>query len=74
MNLVAGPDTSQHSTTTMASSMLPPDASGYDFVFTVSGSALIDASRDKVWSILMDFSSYQEWCVVACAHKGILSS
>ncbi|KAJ3503009.1 hypothetical protein NLJ89_g8626 [Agrocybe chaxingu] len=42
---------------------LPP--LGSDFVFTVSSSALIDAPREKVWSILLDFSSYKEWSTFA---------
>ncbi|KAF8966894.1 hypothetical protein BDZ97DRAFT_1657011 [Flammula alnicola] len=43
----------------MSSSHLPPLSS--DYVFSVSSSSLIDASRDKVWSILMDFPAYGEW-------------
>ncbi|KAH6904489.1 hypothetical protein BKA70DRAFT_536621 [Coprinopsis sp. MPI-PUGE-AT-0042] len=38
---------------------LPPSAS--DGVFAVTGSSVIDAPRDKVWEILLDFDSYVEW-------------
>jgi uncharacterized protein YndB with AHSA1/START domain len=30
-------------------------------VFTVRGSATIDAPIDRVWSILTDFKSYPQW-------------
>ncbi|KAJ7629989.1 hypothetical protein DFH06DRAFT_1224539 [Mycena polygramma] len=30
-------------------------------VFTVADSILIDAPRDKVWQVLLDFGSYKEW-------------
>ncbi|KAJ6478609.1 hypothetical protein C8R47DRAFT_638870 [Mycena vitilis] len=30
-------------------------------VFTVADSILIDAPREKVWQILLDFGSYKEW-------------
>ncbi|KAF7326643.1 hypothetical protein MVEN_02601400 [Mycena venus] len=30
-------------------------------VFTVADSILIDAPREKVWQILLDFPSYKEW-------------
>ncbi|TFK37700.1 hypothetical protein BDQ12DRAFT_685127 [Crucibulum laeve] len=43
----------------MSNSQLPPLAS--DGVLAVTGSSIIDAPRDKVWSILMDFKSYKEW-------------
>lgn len=35
--------------------------SNYDHVFYVTGNALIDASQEKVWSILTDFPSYGRW-------------
>ncbi|KAG6857014.1 hypothetical protein H0H87_010686 [Tephrocybe sp. NHM501043] len=40
-------------------SNLPPLAD--TGVFFVSSSILIDAPRDKVWSIMLDFPSYKEW-------------
>ncbi|KAJ6554587.1 hypothetical protein B0H19DRAFT_1154150 [Mycena capillaripes] len=30
-------------------------------VFTVADSILIDAPREKVWQVLLDFGSYKEW-------------
>ncbi|KII90105.1 hypothetical protein PLICRDRAFT_40307 [Plicaturopsis crispa FD-325 SS-3] len=38
---------------------LPPRAT--DGVFAVQATALIDAPREKVWSVLLDFPSYTEW-------------
>jgi len=38
---------------------LPPLLS--DHIFSVSSSILIDAPRDKVWSIILDFPSYKDW-------------
>ena len=35
--------------------------SNYDHVFYVTGNAVIDASQEKVWSILTDFPSYRRW-------------
>ncbi|KAF9526005.1 hypothetical protein CPB83DRAFT_858490 [Crepidotus variabilis] len=43
----------------MAHAHLPP--AGSDYVFSVTGSSLIDAPREKVWSILMDLPTYSEW-------------
>ncbi|KAF8219088.1 hypothetical protein L208DRAFT_1418859 [Tricholoma matsutake] len=43
----------------MSSSSLPPLASSG--VFSVSSSITIDAPREKVWSIILDFASYKEW-------------
>lgn len=40
---------------------LPPKAS--DGVFFVSQTLDIDAPIDKVWSVLLDFPSYRQWCV-----------
>jgi len=41
------------------SSNLPPlSTSG---VFSVSASIIIDAPRDKVWNVLLDFPKYHEW-------------
>ncbi|RDB23643.1 hypothetical protein Hypma_009299 [Hypsizygus marmoreus] len=40
-------------------SNLPPLAS--DGVFSVSSSIIINAPRNKVWSVLLDFPSYKEW-------------
>ncbi|KZP12881.1 hypothetical protein FIBSPDRAFT_897872 [Athelia psychrophila] len=42
-----------------SSSNLPPKAS--DGVFAVSVSSVINAPRDKVWKILIDFPAYHEW-------------
>jgi hypothetical protein len=43
------------------SSNLPPlSTSG---VFSVSASIIIDAPRDKVWNVLLDFPKYHEWFV-----------
>lgn len=52
---------SRRTTKAMPESHLPP--LGSDYVFSVSSSALIDAPRDKVWSIMMDFPSYTNWWV-----------
>ena|ERR1700722_15308968 len=41
---------------------LPPVVS--DSVFAVSTSTIIDAPREKVWTVLMDFPSYNQWYVV----------
>ncbi|KAJ6630116.1 hypothetical protein B0H10DRAFT_1985051 [Mycena sp. CBHHK59/15] len=38
---------------------LPPLASSG--VFTVSDSIVINAPREKVWNVLLDFASYKEW-------------
>ncbi|KAF8154106.1 hypothetical protein B0H34DRAFT_720351 [Crassisporium funariophilum] len=43
----------------MSTSHLPPLSS--NGVFSVSSSSLIDAPREKVWSIMLDFPSYKEW-------------
>lgn len=43
----------------MTSSHLPPLSSAG--VFSVSSSSLIDAPLEKVWSIMLDFSSYKKW-------------
>ena len=32
-------------------------------VFTIRSSISIDAPKQKVWDVLLDFSSYREWCV-----------
>jgi hypothetical protein len=32
-------------------------------VFTVRSSISIDAPKQKIWDILLDFASYKEWCV-----------
>ncbi|KAF5314328.1 hypothetical protein D9619_011772 [Psilocybe cf. subviscida] len=48
-----------HNLQSMPSSNLPP--LGSDYVFSVSSSALIDAPRDKIWSIMLDFPSYTNW-------------
>ncbi|KAJ7701585.1 hypothetical protein B0H17DRAFT_1045902 [Mycena rosella] len=42
----------------MSSSVPPLSSTG---VFTVAESILIDAPREKVWEILLDFGSYKEW-------------
>lgn len=34
-----------------------------DGVFSVSASIVIDAPRDVVWDVLMDWKAYHEWCV-----------
>lgn len=41
--------------------VLPPKAS--DGVLTVTASSIIDAPIEKVWEVLLDFSSYPEWYV-----------
>ncbi|KAG5644274.1 hypothetical protein DXG03_008759 [Asterophora parasitica] len=38
---------------------LPPSVDSG--VFMVSSSILIDAPREKVWSVMLDFPSYKEW-------------
>ncbi|KAF9562909.1 hypothetical protein CPC08DRAFT_706433 [Agrocybe pediades] len=38
---------------------LPPDTS--NAIFYATSSIVIDAPRDKLWSILTDFPSYKEW-------------
>ncbi|KAK0216142.1 hypothetical protein IW262DRAFT_199880 [Armillaria fumosa] len=38
---------------------LPPSSS--DGVFTVSGSAIIDAPIETIWKNLLDFKGYKEW-------------
>ncbi|KAJ6578884.1 hypothetical protein DFH09DRAFT_1148575 [Mycena vulgaris] len=43
----------------MSGSGIPPLSSSG--VFTVADSILIDAPREKVWEILLDFGSYKEW-------------
>ncbi|KAJ7456901.1 hypothetical protein FB451DRAFT_1275187 [Mycena latifolia] len=43
----------------MSGSGVPPLSSSG--VFTVADSILIDAPREKVWEILLDFGSYKEW-------------
>ncbi|KAJ7756237.1 hypothetical protein B0H16DRAFT_1674773 [Mycena metata] len=43
----------------MATSAVPPLSSSG--VFTTAGSILIDAPREKVWQVLLDFGSYKEW-------------
>ncbi|KAF8797601.1 hypothetical protein BYT27DRAFT_7204409 [Phlegmacium glaucopus] len=43
----------------MTSSHLPPLSSSG--VFSVSSSSLIDAPLEKVWSIMLDFPSYNKW-------------
>lgn len=45
---------------------LPPLASAG--VFTVSASSTIDAPRDVVWQVLMDWGSYHQWYV--CPSSG----
>ncbi|KAG6836981.1 hypothetical protein H0H93_016934 [Arthromyces matolae] len=40
-------------------SSVPPQAE--TGVFSVSSSILIDAPPEKVWSIILDFPSYEEW-------------
>jgi hypothetical protein len=35
-------------------------------VFAIRSSISIDAPKQKVWDILLDFSSYKEWCVSLC--------
>jgi hypothetical protein len=32
-------------------------------VFTIRSSISIDAPKQKVWNVLLDFPSYREWCV-----------
>src|SRR5258708_11289224 len=32
-------------------------------VFAIRSSISIDASKQKVWDVLLDFASYKEWCV-----------
>ena len=44
-----------------SSSRLPP--LGSEHIFSVSSSSLIDAPREKVWEIMLDFESYKEWQV-----------
>ncbi|KAJ7153546.1 hypothetical protein C8R43DRAFT_885558 [Mycena crocata] len=43
----------------MSGSGVPPLSS--TGVFTVADSILIDAPREKVWQVLLDFGSYKEW-------------
>lgn len=43
----------------MSNSHLPPLSS--DGVFSVSASSRINAPPEKVWAILLDFASYNEW-------------
>lgn len=43
----------------MSDSHLPPLSS--DGVFSVSASSTINAPPEKVWAILLDFASYNEW-------------
>ncbi|ETW78569.1 hypothetical protein HETIRDRAFT_243347, partial [Heterobasidion irregulare TC 32-1] len=55
-------------------SSLPPLVSGG--VFSVSSSILIEASRERVWGVLLDFSSYGQWreqTVVDATSKNPLS-
>ena len=35
-------------------------------VFVIRSSISIDAPKQKVWDILLDFASYKEWCVCLC--------
>ncbi|KAG8215318.1 hypothetical protein J3R82DRAFT_8909 [Butyriboletus roseoflavus] len=58
---------------------LPPVAS--DAVFTASASITIDAPRDLVWQVLMDWGSYQQWnpfvrnqCLVDATRKPLAAS
>ena len=32
-------------------------------VFAIRSSISIDAPKQKVWDVLLDFASYKEWCV-----------
>jgi hypothetical protein len=32
-------------------------------VFAIRSSISIDAPKQKVWDVLVDFASYKEWCV-----------
>jgi hypothetical protein len=45
-----------------SSSNLPP-AGGH--VFSAAASAIIDAPIDHVWTLLLDFPRYADWCVHA---------
>lgn len=45
-----------------SSNLPPPSSNG---VFSVSASILIDAPREKVWQILLDFPKYREWYVLS---------
>jgi len=43
----------------MSEFQLPPLSD--DHVFSVSGTSLIDAPREKVWKVLLDFPTYGQW-------------
>ena len=45
--------------TNMSESQLPPLSD--DHVFSVSGTSLIDAPREEVWKVLLDFQTYGQW-------------
>jgi len=47
----------------------PPEASSG--VFVSNGSMKTDADPEKVWSILLDFKSYREWCVIEFYHSDL---
>lgn len=32
-----------------------------DHVFSVSGTSVIDAPREEVWKVLLDFQNYGQW-------------
>jgi hypothetical protein len=42
---------------------LPLPALTTSSVFAIRSSISIDAPKQKVWDILLDFASYKEWCV-----------
>ena len=47
----------------MAEHDLPLPALTTSSVFAIRSSISIDAPKQKVWDILLDFASYQEWSV-----------
>jgi len=47
----------------MTESDLPLPALTTSSVFVIRSSISIDAPKQKVWDILLDFASYKEWCV-----------